>query len=86
MTRQGSEPAHYGKSRPVVPSRRVGALKRASSISCNQMQFDQLKRLKRGLGEVRWTAGNLVTPPIDEVLQLRQKGGKASYYQYVKNT
>jgi ABC transporter substrate binding protein len=44
MTRQGSEPAHYGKSRPVVPSRRVGALKRASSISCNQMQFDQLKR------------------------------------------
>jgi hypothetical protein len=23
MTRQGSEPAHYGKSRPVVPSRRV---------------------------------------------------------------
>jgi putative ABC transport system substrate-binding protein len=43
MTRQGSEPAH-GKSRPVVPSRRVGALKRANSISCNQMQFDQLKR------------------------------------------
>jgi branched-chain amino acid transport system substrate-binding protein len=42
--------------------------------------------LKRGIGEVRWTAGNLVTPPIDEVLQLRQKGGKASYYQYVKNT
>jgi hypothetical protein len=23
MTRQGSEPAHYGKPRPVVPSRRV---------------------------------------------------------------
>ena len=42
--------------------------------------------LKRGIGQVRWTAGNLVTPPVDEVLQLRQKGGKADYYQYVKNT
>ena len=37
MTHQGSEPAHYGKSRPVVPSRRVGALRRANSISCNQI-------------------------------------------------
>ena len=41
--------------------------------------------LKRGLGEVRWTPGNFVTPTLDEVLQLRQKGGKADYYQYVKN-
>jgi branched-chain amino acid transport system substrate-binding protein len=42
--------------------------------------------LKRGIGELRWTAGNLVTPPVDQVLQLRQKGGKADYYRYVKNT
>lgn len=41
--------------------------------------------LKRGIGEVRWTAGDLVTPPVDDVLRLRQKGGKADYYQYVKN-
>ena len=41
--------------------------------------------LKRGIGEVRWTPGNFVTPTLDEVLQLRQKGGKADYYQYVKN-
>lgn len=41
--------------------------------------------LKRGIGEFRWTPGNLATPTVDEVLQLRQKGGKADYYQYVKN-
>jgi branched-chain amino acid transport system substrate-binding protein len=41
--------------------------------------------LKRGLGEVRWASGGLATPPVDEVLQLRQRGGKADYYRYIKN-
>lgn len=38
---------------------------------------------KRRLADLRWTRGEEITPSVEDVLKLRQSGGKADYYKYV---